>query len=278
LWLAAKATMVKETTIHITPPDEKYKGNTINQYGVDLKAKGYLTVGEQLVLEDGGKGGLREPTGKWHGDGDFPEDTMQYFEFIFMGEKRGFKDYGYASCYHIKPLLLDHIANNEPSLKILNCSGRLLRDREMMPLVEALKTNTTITVMDFSRNEADQAYINMMEVLKENNTVKTLNLKNNDMHDKAVCAVAEMLSCNSSITYLDLTCNFVRTDAKYIAEALEMNTTLETLILDNCQIDDAEAEVLLEAIAKHPKIKTFHAHNNTCLSREVRKKMRGFKK
>ena len=41
------------------------------------------------------------------------------------------------------------------------------------------------------------------------------------MHDKAICAVAEMLSCNSSITYLDLTCNFVRTDAKYIAEALE---------------------------------------------------------
>jgi len=192
--------------------------------------------------------------------------------------QNGFKDYGYASCFHIKPLLLEHIENNEPSLKILNFNGRLVRDRELMPVVKALRKNSTITVLDFARNEADQAYIELMEVLKENNTVKTLNLKNNDMHDKAICGVAEMLSCNSSITYLDLTCNFARAETKYIAEALEMNTTLETLIMDNCQIDDAEAQLLVDAVAKHPKIKEFHAHNNTCLSRELRKKMRGFKK
>lgn len=269
--------MPKECTIDLTPNPPQYKGNTVNQYGVDLKAKGYLTVGEQLVLEDGGKGGLREPTGKWHGDGDFPEDTMQYFEFIFMGEKRGFKDYGYASCYHIKPLLLDHIANNEPSLKILNCAGRLIRDREMMPLVEALKTNNTIEVLDFSRNEADQAYINMMEVLKENNTVKTLNLKNNDMHDKATIAISEMLMCNNTITELDLTCTFAGKDTKYLAEALEANTTLKKLTMDNCQIEDDEALLLLAALEKS-SVTEFHAFNNCCLKKDVRKKMRGFKK
>ena len=47
-------------------------------------------AGVSLVVDatDGGKGGLRDPTdGSWHGAGQFPEETMKYYQWIFKGEK-----------------------------------------------------------------------------------------------------------------------------------------------------------------------------------------------
>lgn len=237
-----------------------------------------MTLGEYLVATDGGKEGLREQDGTWHGAGDFPIETMQYFEWIFKEEKAGFKDYGYDSGYQIKPLLLEHLSTSSPELTVLNMSGRLIKDREMRPVMAALKGNTSVTEIDLSRNVCDLSYLDLAEVLKSNTSVTKLSLKNNDMHDKAILGIAELLSCNTPITYLDLTCNFVRHEAKYIAEAITMNTTLETLILDNCQIEDEGAIALLDACKSSPSIKVFSASNNNVLSKDVRKQLRSWKK
>jgi len=203
---------------------------------------------------------------------------MQYWEWIFKGEQRGFKDYGYDSCYVPTPLLFTHLSTSSPELKVFNMSGREVRDREMRPIIAALKGNTSVTEIDISRNRADLAYMDLCEILKVNKTVTKLSLKNNDMHDKAIIGVAELISCNTPLKYLDLTCNFVRGEAKYIAEAITMNTTLETLLMDNCQIEDEGAEALLAACKASPSIKVFSGANNNCISKDIRKQMRKFTK
>ena len=47
--------------------------------------------------------------------------------------------------------------------------------------------------------------------------------------------------------------------------------------MDNCQIEDAEAQLLLDALAKS-RVREFRAYNNCCLKKELRTKLRGYKK
>ena len=122
------------------------------------------------------------------------------------------------------------------------------------PRVTHVVSTWQITELDFSRNKFDLAAIGLGEWLKTNKTITRLNLKNNDMHDKAMIAMAEALECNRTLTDVDLTCTFAGRETRYIAEALESNKALTRLIMDNCQIKDAEAQ------ARSPRARSRRDH------------------
>ena len=66
--------------------------------------------------------------------------------------------------------------------------------------------------------------------------------------------MAEALECNRTLTDVDLTCTFAGRETRYIAEALESNKALTRLIMDNCQIKDAEAQ------ARSPRARSRRDH------------------
>ena len=87
----------------------------------------------------------RNADGSWHGPGTFPEETTKYFTWGFKGHSNAHApSKNVDSGYTVSPLLLDHIANNEPALTALDISGRGLKDDQMYAIVEALKKNTTV--------------------------------------------------------------------------------------------------------------------------------------
>lgn len=238
------------------------------------KDKGYLTVGEELLATGGGMEGLRDPKdGSWHGTGTFEPWTMKYFSFYFKGQDGSKGD----SAYIVNDLLLEHLRNNEPSLTCLDLEGRNLKDAEMLPVIAALKGNTVVTSLKLARNQFDNAALDLAEILKENTKITHVDLRNNDIHEKSVQGIAEMLGCNDTIRYLDLTCCFVRKEAKWIADALGMNSTLNTLLLDNCQIENEEMEIIITAVEASKTCTTFSAYNNCCTDKKIRQRVRAFK-
>ena len=87
----------------------------------------------------------RNADGSWHGPGKFPDETTKYFTWGFKGHSNAHApSKNPDSGYTVSPLLLDHIANNEPALTALDISGRGLKDEQMYAIVEALKKNTTV--------------------------------------------------------------------------------------------------------------------------------------
>ena len=87
----------------------------------------------------------RNADGSWHGPGKFPDETTKYFTWGFKGHSNAHApSKNVDSGYTVSPLLLDHIANNEPALTALDISGRGLKDDQMYAIIEALKKNTTV--------------------------------------------------------------------------------------------------------------------------------------
>lgn len=210
---------------------------------------------------------------------NFPPETKKYFSYHFKGMTLPSGKPADDTAFIVEPLLIEALESNDPSLTVLNCERRNLTDTDMKKVFKALAKNTTVTELKLRSNFiALEAGLLLAEVLKDNTTITKVDLKNNDLQNIALQGLAEMISVNETITELDLTANFAQIGVcEHIARALTMNTTLKTLILDNCQIDDAGAKPILEALPK-TNITRFSGCTNQVLDKELRKKFRGFGK
>ena len=59
---------------------------------------------------------------------------------------------------------------------------------------------------------------------------------------------------------------------------MQVNTTLTWLNMNVNQMQDEEAQYLLDALKENKTIKHFTAFNNGALSKELRRELRGFSK
>ena len=83
---------------------------------------------------------LFDQDGKYHGPGQFPPETMSWFEFAYKGQQAAKLG---RSCYQVTQKLLDELANNtNPQLKVLDVDNRQLIDLEMLKIFEALATKS----------------------------------------------------------------------------------------------------------------------------------------
>ena len=75
-------------------------------------------------------------------------------------------------------------------------------------LAEALKVNSTLTVLNLADNgTGDQGATGLAEALKVNSTLTELNLEGSDTGDQGATSLAEALKVNSTLTVLDLRVN-----------------------------------------------------------------------
>ncbi|KAF9287718.1 hypothetical protein BGZ68_001387, partial [Mortierella alpina] len=156
---------------------------------------------------------------------------------------------------HVKFLDISH---QKPS-RACKFSCELLhgsvKGKEFGVLVEALKTNSTLTTLDLRSNSiGDDGAKALAEALKTNKTVAILDLRQNSIRYGGAQALSEALKSNSTLTTLDLRSNaFGSSGAQALSEALKTNSTLTTLYLQSLNsssgdIGDKGAQALSEAL------------------------------
>ena len=222
--------------------------------------------------------GLKLADGTWAGPGSFPESTLKYFDFSFKGKRADHT--GYVP----NEALLVALSTNDPTLTVLDCENRALDDDVMAELMEALKGNTVVTELKLARNlshwneQGDKFGLALAPILAASKSITSVDLHNNDLHEKACVAIAEALKVNKSITSLNFADNFARKAAKDFGDMLKVNKTLTHLNMNVNQMQDEEAQYLLDCLKANTTIKEFTAFNNGALSKELRKELRGFSK
>jgi len=219
------------------------------------------------------------PDGSWAGTGTYPEWTIKYFDFYFKGHK-GADHTGFVP----NKALFDALESNDPSLTVLDVENRGFDDDVMAEIMEALKNNTVVTELKLARNlshwneQGDKFGLALAPILAKSKTITKVDLHNNDLHEKAMVAIAEALKYNKSITWLNLEDNFARKNAKDLGDMLKVNTTLTWLNMNVNQMQDEEAQYLLDCLKENKTIKYFSAFNNGALSKDLRRELRGFSK
>ena len=136
----------------------------------------------------------------------------------------------------------------------------------MIPLSNYLKKKniklTTLT-LDLSSNHRDVADI--WDGLVKNNTLTKLNLSNN--YYVYANHIAYLLRYNTTLLILDLSNirlgSFVRLhEVEPIAEALKINTTLTTLLLNNNRINSSETIAIAKALERNSTLTTLNFSYN----------------
>jgi Leucine-rich repeat (LRR) protein len=141
---------------------------------------------------------------------------------------------------------------NISSLETLVLTERTLGIAELAELAPALYYNTSIKVLDISRNnlsEIDSAEI-IRDIFRINKTMTTLDLSENKFGQTtgAVKCIAEGLGNNSTLLKIDLSSCFLRDGGvSTLAQILgSWNTTLHELSLGNNFVTSTSVGVLLE--------------------------------
>ncbi|KAI9237252.1 MAG: hypothetical protein BYD32DRAFT_461734 [Podila humilis] len=137
-------------------------------------------------------------------------------------------------------------------------------EKEFGRLVEALKTNLTLSTLYLDNNSIrDNGVLALSEALKTNSTLTTLNLRYNSIGEDEALALAEALKTNSTLITLYLWGNSIGDNgAQVLAEALMVNSTLTTLELRHNLIGDYGAQALSEALKTNSTLTTLELQNN----------------
>ena len=117
------------------------------------------------------------------------------------------------------------------TLRVLYMESIKLTD--INPLFESLLYNTSLAILNLYLNDDTTLNVDYLEhFFKENKGLNKLSLKRTNLGNiKKMC---EGLKYNSTLNYLDISCNDLINEAqlKYLAEMMEENFILETVIYD----------------------------------------------
>ncbi|XP_010005197.1 PREDICTED: leucine-rich repeat-containing protein 34 [Chaetura pelagica] len=128
--------------------------------------------------------------------------------------------------------------------------------RCLIAIAIALKQNKSLKAINLSRpllySQEEETTVHIALMLKINSSLVELHLCKHDMKNFGVERLCEALYRNSTLRYLDLSCNRITCDgAKCLRELLKQNQTLEILDLRANRIEDDGATFLSEALALH---------------------------
>jgi len=222
--------------------------------------------------------GTQSFEGKWAGTSFFPENTLKYFDFYFKGKQS--ENTGYMP----NELLFEALTTNSPDIKVLDVERRNLDSETMGAIINCLLGNTQVTELKIAGNasfwseQPDDLGNALAAVLSEKNNITSVDIGNNDIQEECVGKIMEALKTNTKVKTLNMRDNFSRGRGADIADMLNTNKTLTSLNLNVNQLEDKDCELVLAAVDRSTTLKYFSAYNNAAISKETRKKLRGFNK
>ncbi|XP_021082593.1 leucine-rich repeat-containing protein 34 isoform X3 [Mesocricetus auratus] len=100
--------------------------------------------------------------------------------------------------------------------------------------------------------EQEESTVHMGHMLKENHFLVELHMCKHGMKNYGMQQLCNALYLNSSLRYLDVSCNKITRDGMvYLADVLKRNTTLEVIDLSFNRIENAGAKYLSETLTSH---------------------------
>uniref|UniRef100_A0A8C6MSL4 Leucine rich repeat containing 34 n=1 Tax=Mus spicilegus TaxID=10103 RepID=A0A8C6MSL4_MUSSI len=100
--------------------------------------------------------------------------------------------------------------------------------------------------------EQEESTVHIGHMLKENHVLVELHMCKHGMKNYGLQQLCNALYLNSSLRYLDVSCNKITRDGMvFLADVLKSNTTLEVLDLSFNRIETAGAKYLSETLTSH---------------------------
>ncbi|KAL0242653.1 hypothetical protein GEMRC1_005216 [Eukaryota sp. GEM-RC1] len=167
------------------------------------------------------------------------------------------------------------LVREPPDLEFLNNSSSffprlkqlevVLNPSVSILLIEALKTNTTVTSVDLCRNSVGNEDASALsDALKVNISVAAINLRNNTIGDQGASALAEALKVNPSVTSVDLSYNTIGDEgARALSDVLKVNISVAAINLRNNTIGDEGARALSDALKVNTSVTIIDLESNS---------------
>ncbi|ETE72303.1 Leucine-rich repeat-containing protein 34 [Ophiophagus hannah] len=131
-----------------------------------------------------------------------------------------------------------------------------LGTQSMIALATVLNHNESIKALNLNRpilySEEVKTTIHIASMLKVNCTLVELHLCKHGMRNFGIERLCDALYNNSTLRYLDLSCNKISRDGmKFLGQLLKQNSTLEIVDLNFNRIEDDGAFYLSDALTTH---------------------------
>ena len=218
----------------------------------------------------------------------------------FIANNQVLKSFSLSDCSFVlreEAILTNGIAQNE-SLVFLDFHNNLLSDPVGPTFMRNLSNMIHLSYLDLTNCQlSPDAGVNLAETLMdEYNIITILKLSKNDLQDRGVSALLDVLKYNQTLTEVDISDNhFGSTEIAYqlnevlkcnqvlyaldisknsigdlgafaIADALEENNTLTKLSVSSCKITDKGAKKISIALVENQTLQYFKMSDNflTC--------------
>ncbi|CAO2613512.1 Leucine-rich repeat-containing protein 34 [Lemmus lemmus] len=142
------------------------------------------------------------------------------------------------------------------SLEKLDLGDCDLGLQSVIAFTTVLTQNQAIKAINLNRpilyGEQEESTVHMGHMLKENHFLVELHMCKHDMKNYGMQQLCNGLALNSSLRYLDVSCNKITRDAMvYLADVLKSNNTLEVIDLSFNRIENTGAKYLSETLTSH---------------------------
>eukprot|EP01028_Stygiella_incarcerata_P004576 TRINITY_DN2007_c1_g2_i5.p1 TRINITY_DN2007_c1_g2~~TRINITY_DN2007_c1_g2_i5.p1 ORF type:complete len:573 (-),score=126.82 TRINITY_DN2007_c1_g2_i5:169-1887(-) len=158
------------------------------------------------------------------------------------------------------------VLETNTSLKALELSWCRIGSAASIRIAQMLKKNSFLLILDLSWNRdiEDKGWSRIAEALENNNSLKTLEICGCTIGLAASIRIAQMLEKNSRLLNLDISGNESVGDEGWIriAEALEINTSLDTLNMSSCGIGSAAAKRIAQMLEKNSSLIKLNLRGN----------------
>ncbi|XP_006150330.1 leucine-rich repeat-containing protein 34 isoform X2 [Tupaia chinensis] len=128
--------------------------------------------------------------------------------------------------------------------------------QSVIAFATVLTQNQAIKGINLNRpilyGEQEESTVHIGHMLKENHCLVELHVCKHGIKNHGIQQLCEALHLNSSVRYLDVSCNKITRDGMiYLADVLKSNTTLEVIDLSFNRIENAGANYLSETLTSY---------------------------
>jgi Ran GTPase-activating protein (RanGAP) involved in mRNA processing and transport len=153
----------------------------------------------------------------------------------------------------INPTFLQRIIDNDPSLTCFFSDFsefvvEELTSRDIITLFNALKSNTTITILNLENSNIGYSIKSLCELLQINRTINTINLSHNMLKNLNLIAIIDALDENpaTAVTSLNLSCNGITDEGgQHLIKSKLVRNKLTSLDLRGNQLSELSFTVFL---------------------------------
>nr|AAH32841.1 Leucine rich repeat containing 34 [Homo sapiens] len=148
--------------------------------------------------------------------------------------------------------LIAKVLHKNRTLKYLRMTGNKIENKGGMFFAAMLQINSSLEKLDLGDCDLEESTVHVGRMLKENHCLVALHMCKHDIKNSGIQQLCDALYLNSSLRYLDVSCNKITHDGMvYLADVLKSNTTLEVIDLSFNRIENAGANYLSETLTSH---------------------------